>query len=162
MAEQISGVYLIRNKITNGKYVGSSVDIGRRWRSHLFALQKARHENKYLQRSCDKYGLVNFEFVVLEETEPTLEALIQAEQRQLDLLLPEYNILPRAYSGLGRVFDEVARANMSKAQRGHPTSDEARRNLSLSHRGLVAWNKGRLCSEEKREKQSLAMKGKVP
>ena len=46
---KISGIYKIINK-TNGKYyVGSSVDVFRRWNSHLNHLIKNKHNNTHLQ-----------------------------------------------------------------------------------------------------------------
>ena len=63
----MTGIYLIKNKINNKVYIGSSVDIDRRKSQHLSELKYNHHHNKYLQRSWNKYGEDNFEFLVLEE-----------------------------------------------------------------------------------------------
>ena len=62
----ICGIYSIRNKINGKKYIGSSVDIYRRWGVHLRNLVRHRHPNEHLQRAWDQYGKNNFEFVIEE------------------------------------------------------------------------------------------------
>ena len=62
-----SGIYMIRNS-QNGKcYVGQSDNVKRRVEAHERALRHNIHYNQYLQRSWNKYGYKNFEFVLLEE-----------------------------------------------------------------------------------------------
>ena len=51
----ICGIYSIRNKINGKKYIGSSVDIYRRWGVHLRNLVRHRHPNEHLQRAWDQY-----------------------------------------------------------------------------------------------------------
>jgi group I intron endonuclease len=66
-----SGIYLIQN-IKNGKgYVGSSLDIDSRWRTHRRTLNNNTHHNEYLQRSYNKYGRENFMYSILEIVEDT-------------------------------------------------------------------------------------------
>jgi len=60
------GVYAIRNKINNKHYIGLSVDIKSRFRLHKFKLGHKIHPNKHFQKSVEKYGIENFEFLVLE------------------------------------------------------------------------------------------------
>ena len=64
---KICGIYIIRNKINNKMYVGQSVNIKARWSQHLDALNKNKHCNTHLQNSWNKYGKVNFEFIIQEE-----------------------------------------------------------------------------------------------
>lgn len=65
----MTGIYAIRNK-TNGKvYVGQSVNILQRWRSHRARSKQPNHIDKDLPvyRALTKYGIDNFEFIILEE-----------------------------------------------------------------------------------------------
>jgi group I intron endonuclease len=65
---KISGIYAIRNKINNKRYVGSSKSVYYRWKQqHLTELRSNTHFNTYLQYSWNKYGEDNFEFIVIEE-----------------------------------------------------------------------------------------------
>lgn len=66
---RITGIYIIKN-IVNGKvYIGQSVNILRRKQAHFNLLSKNKHNNMYLQRSFNKYGIENFEFKIIEECE---------------------------------------------------------------------------------------------
>lgn len=76
--QKIMGVYIIKNKITNKFYVGHSVDIKNRFRAHKSYLKRGIHHCLYLQRSWNKYGEDNFEFIIIkicmsEEESITLE-----------------------------------------------------------------------------------------
>ena len=61
------GIYCIRNKVNNKIYIGSSVDIDRRFRKHRTQLNTKVHSNKHLIKAYHKYGKDNFEFIILEE-----------------------------------------------------------------------------------------------
>ena len=62
---KIVGIYCITNKITNKIYIGSTIDINRRWKEHKKELSKNKHHNLYLQNSFNKYGHKNFNFHIL-------------------------------------------------------------------------------------------------
>lgn len=61
------GIYCIENTVDHKKYIGQSVDIGRRWSNHKYQLNKGIHENPYLQCAWDKYTADAFNFAVIEE-----------------------------------------------------------------------------------------------
>lgn len=75
----ICGIYSIRNKINGKKYIGSSVDIYRRWGVHLRNLVRHRHPNEHLQRAWDQYGKNNFEFVIEEICDPDVRFVKEQE-----------------------------------------------------------------------------------
>ena len=50
-------------------YVGQSVNISNRFIRHKTLLKHNKHYNRHLQNSHNKYGLEQFEFIVLEECE---------------------------------------------------------------------------------------------
>lgn len=90
----ISGIYFIYNKINGKAYIGSSKQIHKRIREHFGELQRNVHDNPYLQKAYNKYGMESFEFGVLEET--SIEDRLKIEQEYLDMIQrnPEryYNI----------------------------------------------------------------------
>lgn len=65
------GIYIITNKITGLSYIGQSVNIEKRIKSHknrAFSVKVDDLEfNKTLYRAMRKYGLENFTFDVLEQ-----------------------------------------------------------------------------------------------
>lgn len=82
MQEKICGVYCIKNVKNNKIYIGSSVDVKRRWYHHVTELNKNNHCNWHLQRAWNKYGRDNFEFYILQVC--TAEELKDLEQKYIN------------------------------------------------------------------------------
>lgn len=61
-----SGVYYIKNLINNKIYIGQSKNVKDRLSRHKSKLKYKKHENSYLQRAVNKYGIDNFEFKIIE------------------------------------------------------------------------------------------------
>ena len=142
-----SGIYQIRNTCNGKVYVGSAIRLTRRWTDHKKELNKNKHHSPRLQHAWNKYGKESFVFEVLEFV-PDPASLIPREQQWLDLLKCAddrfgYNILSVAGSALG-----------------HKHTEEAKRKMSLGHKGLVPHNKGKKLSEETKQKISAFHKGK--
>ena len=81
---ELSGVYIITNKVNGKFYIGSGRSIFSRWFNHTCYLVKDNHINYKLQRAVNKYGLENFKFEILELTQPI--GLNAREQYYLDTL----------------------------------------------------------------------------
>lgn len=123
-----TGVYLIRNKATGGVYVGStSHDFYVRFKTHRKHLRENKHANAYLQHVYNKYGLENFEFLVLEEVGGPVQEVLAAEQRWLDHYLGQnevdcYNLSSTASSNSGSKrslsFSLFIQARSSKTHSG--------------------------------------------
>jgi hypothetical protein len=115
-----SGIYQIRNLNNNKKYIGSSVNILRRFNEHKSRLNRKIHKNIHLQRAFNKHGINCFVYEVLCYC--TEEHLLGIEQYYLNVLNPEYNICKIAYSTLGtkqpNKFSGAALEKMSKAREG--------------------------------------------
>ena len=154
-----SGVYLIKNT-QNGKiYIGSAVNIKRRWGIHRSTLKGDYHDNEHLQRAWNKYGKDAFEFQILLYCNK--DDLIMWEQRIIDKFKEDigwehiYNITPTAGSCLGCKRSPEYRAKMSVAKRGMTLSTEHRAKLSAAL-------KGRVFSPETRAKMAKAHKNPSP
>lgn len=106
------GIYKITNQINGKTYVGSSKDMYMRCANHLSTLKFRRHRNEYLQRSVDKYGIDNFEFVVLEFCPE--EQLINREQYWIDYLNPDYNLIRDV---VRHILSEESRLKLSQTLR---------------------------------------------
>lgn len=108
-----SGVYLITCVSTGKIYVGSTVNIFERARSHIYALRKQQHRSKYLQHTFNKYGEGSLHFKVLATC--PLEYCIKLEQWFMDTLKPDFNHNPIAGTCAGRILTEEHRKNISAA-----------------------------------------------
>jgi len=113
----MSGIYEIRNKLNSHRYIGSSIDICKRFMSHKYSLWNNNHKSIKLQRAWNKYGEQHFEFNILELCEPIKDTLLFIEQKYLDLK-PEYNILYVAGSSLGCICSEVTKLKISVSKKG--------------------------------------------
>lgn len=96
---KLRGVYFIVNTITGRIYVGScpTTCFKSRFKRHLNSLLKRNHENTFLQKDVDKYGISNFLFVIKEVVEGTDEDVICREQFYLDTIEPLYNKHKKAF-----------------------------------------------------------------
>jgi group I intron endonuclease len=94
------GIYTIKNVVNNKFYLGSSIDLDKRWARHKSDLDNKRHHSVKLQRAYNKYGNDNFIVEILEETNE--ELLREKEQFYLDTLQPYktgYNVGMTACGG---------------------------------------------------------------
>lgn len=90
-------IYKITNKITNQNYVGQTIDINRRKRTHFNTLRSNTHDNPKLQASWNKYGEENFEFESWEFEINNLEQLNELECHYIDKyegLTLGFNLVP--------------------------------------------------------------------
>lgn len=132
-----AGVYAIRN-LTDGKiYVGSALNVGRRWRDHRKHLKAGTHGNLHLQRAYAKHGVAAFQFEVLESL-LGVDGLREAEQRWLDTLRGcdrerGYNI---QQDTARRTLSDETRARMSAARLGKKRTPEQVAALRLALTGL--------------------------
>lgn len=78
----ITGIYKIRNIVNNKVYIGSAVDIKKRWRDHKWYLKENKHHNSHPQASYNKYGLEIFEFLI--ELKCSINDLLTEEKKLID------------------------------------------------------------------------------
>lgn len=148
----ISGIYQIE---CNGKvYIGSSNHIDRRWKEHIYLLDRNAHPNNYLQNTYNRYGLNSFVFTVLEEC--SINELLDREQHYLDIVFScgnTYNIAKNASSGmLGRNHTIDAKNKIAKAQTGKVRTEE--------HKKALNWQ-GKNHTDDTKLKMSKAHVGNV-
>lgn len=163
MAGGLSGIYQIRNIINENTYIGSSVDIRSRLRTHKSRLARNVHDNPILQNAWNKYGESSFMFEILLICER--DETLRHEQLFLDNLEHRYNIATNAKAPrLGLPSSErqkqIARETFigNKYGLGYRHTEEAKRKISEASKG----NKnclGRKHSEETKQKMSESRRG---
>lgn len=129
------GIYAIRHMESGKVYVGSAVNLKRRWANHRASLRSGVSRSKYLQRAWNKHGEDAFSFDVLEFVENKAD-LIAREQAWIDALIVNgklggYNTSQTAGSCLGVKHSEETRARMSAA---HYARARARREVVNAER----------------------------
>lgn len=93
------GIYKIVNKVNGKFYIGSTRRLTERKREHFTKFKEGKG-NSIIRNAVKKYGIDNFEFIVIEnfyfwkdaDTNYINEILTSREQYFVDLLFPEYNI----------------------------------------------------------------------
>lgn len=75
-----TGIYSIQNKINNKVYLGSSIDIKKRWERHKNDLNNKKHVNQSLQKDWNEYGSGNFKFSVIKQCEESELKFIELEE----------------------------------------------------------------------------------
>ncbi len=84
-----SGVYKITCSADSSEYIGSSIDMERRWEAHRKLLEQRKHSNKKLQRVWDQFGAEALAFTILEEV--SQEELAARETHHLQESKPALN-----------------------------------------------------------------------
>lgn len=133
-----SGIYQILCIPTGKIYIGSAINLFRRKNEHWNTLSAQTHRNRHLQCAWNKYGQSQFEFVVIELVLSTF--LLEREQYWLDKLKTYnsrigFNIAPTAGSSLGVKRSAAFVAQMRADRTGRKASDETRQKQSLAHKG---------------------------
>ena len=154
----ISGIYQIKSNINNKIYIGSAININKRWALHKNDLIKNQHHSIYLQRHFNKYSLDDLEFTVLEICE--IEDLILKEQFYFDTLKPEFNICKVANSSLGVKRRKETIEKLKKVHTGVKHPDWRNKLKSKSQGGENHWTKKKEkpFSKESKEKMSRSQK----
>lgn len=102
-------------------YVGSSKFIKNRCYQHKNKLLVRKHTNVNLERSVHKYGIENFEFIIIEtHTDPTDDNLTTMEDFWIDYYkqrVEVYNIRLLARNNSGLKHNDVMKTNQSKRAR---------------------------------------------
>lgn len=151
------GVYAVWHRDSGKVYVGSSINVERRWREHKNRLAAGTHNNRHLQRAWELYGAEAFEFALLAKC--AAKTLFGREQVFIDELRaaePEYgyNINPVAESCRNRTLTDEHKRKVGDANRGRRPAPAA---LAAS----VARRIGRKLSPEHVARAAAARRGKA-
>ncbi|HXP51537.1 MAG TPA: GIY-YIG nuclease family protein, partial [Bacteroidia bacterium] len=83
-----AGIYKITYVNDRTFYIGSSLNIRKRWKEHENDFKAQRHGNKRLQNIFNKYGMNVFKFEVVAVLPKDKSLLWETEQRAIDVLNP--------------------------------------------------------------------------
>lgn len=184
------GIYQIQSILKPERiYIGSSINVYRRWQGHVSLLKRNKHYSAKLQRHFNKYGESDLRFSLLLGCDKS--DLIKIEQYFIDSHKPYFNNLDQArpvkyiphseetkekmrQSRFGRKLSEETKKKISESHMGMKPSEETLKKLRESHMGKSCphtkeWNekisinqKGRKLTEEHKQKLSAAKIGYIP
>lgn len=112
-------IYKITNQKNGMVYIGSSIEVERRWRQHKEASinENDHHYNYPLMVAFREFGIANFIFEVVD-TLPSWETMIEAEHKWI---IKENCVIPNGYNQTDRtdspMFDPVVAKKMSDTKR---------------------------------------------
>lgn len=152
-----SGIYLIRNVESGKCYVGSAVNIRRRWNLHLHQLRGGKHHSIKLQRAWDLYGEGSFllQVVVICSEKESLVILEQIAIDRMDSYHNGYNSRPDAKSQLGLRHSKETRIRLSDSHKGKTFSHTEETKALIG-----ASNLGKKRTDQQKKAMSEARKGK--
>jgi group I intron endonuclease len=153
-----SGIYGIRS-ISHPErvYIGSAINIRKRWWEHKGDLRRGKHHNIKMQRHYDSYGVDDLVFEVIVRCD--VDSLIKTEQVFLDLYKPWFNVLMVAESRLGMRHTDECRALMSNNRRGCKHPLYGKHHTAEAKKAMSKAKKGRTLSEEHKINIGKAIKG---
>jgi group I intron endonuclease len=142
-----SGMYVIANMKTWDIYVGSSVDIPRRFKRHIRELRNGTHFNPRLQRSYNHHGESAFNFVVAKEC-PEKEAR-ECEQQFLtefcgkDFCWNVSKVVDEPNTGRKLSEEHKSRIGSTNAIRllGRHLSEETKKKIGEESKARARWVK---------------------
>lgn len=151
------GVYRITDQVSGKFYIGSSINIAKRWDQHRLRMQRGTHANPILQ-SIWRAGPDRLRIETLRECPADKAAILAAEQEALDACGVGknpmcMNVLTVAGSHLGRKRTEATRQALSNCFRGRTHSAEAKAKMRAA-------KLGRPLSDEHKRKLGDAARGK--
>ena len=113
----MTGIYKIESKIKPERiYIGSAVNIDKRWKEHKRDLRADRHHSPKLQRHYNKYDESDFIYTAILTCKK--EDLISREQELIDCYKPYFNSCKIANSRLGLKKTQEAKDKISRANKG--------------------------------------------
>lgn len=154
-----SGIYAIVIKTTEKIYIGQSRRIRARIWEHLSSLRRKKHGNTYIQRSFDKYGEQDLQFLAIENC--LKEELNGREEYWVSMVEKEKLLNLGAVGNYFPLSKEVIEKIRLK-NIGRKISEETKIKISKAKKGVKSPLCGRPKSSEQKAHMSKVMKGRLP
>nr|YP_009568462.1 GIY-YIG intron encoded protein [Drechslerella brochopaga]QBL02543.1 GIY-YIG intron encoded protein [Drechslerella brochopaga] len=105
-----------KHKISNKTYVGSAIDLNKRFKDYLspsYLAKELLKHNNIIYKALLKYGYDKFDLEILEYCDKN--SILKREQYYIDKIKPLYNICTVAGSSLGRITTLETREKLKAA-----------------------------------------------
>jgi group I intron endonuclease len=154
------GVYKIQSIIKPERcYIGSTINIGSRLKTHFKALRNNLHHSNKLQNHYNKYGAEDLQLFILLECNK--ENILKEEQYFINSLRPYFNICRVAGSPLGVKRSEETKKKLSELNKGITSGFKGKQHSEEVKQRLRKVNTGKILSEDAKQKLSKWSKGKL-
>lgn len=119
---KVIAIYKIYCIVNNKVYIGSSINVYKRWHNHRYELINNKHHSIYLQNAWNKYGAKNFKFEILEKFSSN-EFIIEREQFWMDYYVSYntkygFNTNSKAEGNHARKWSDKQRIKYSNSRKG--------------------------------------------
>lgn len=150
------GIYKIISTIHPDRiYIGSSSHIDDRWRKHCDLLRRGKHHSIILQNHVNKYGLNDLTYTIIESfVLITTYDLLLREQEYISRLEPYFNVERIVKILPHKKHSEETKRKISESHRGIRPSKETRKKQSESAKRRPPNRKGQKHSDETKKKLS--------
>lgn len=138
-----SGIYLWTSLTTGKRYVGSSINLRRRFLEYYNTKYLILYKNMAICNALLKYGYSKFSLEILEYCD--INVLFEREKHYFDVIKPEYNIAMTPGSPHQGTHSKEVRQKMSESRKGinHPFYGKKHNEEALTLMRIAALN--RLC-----------------
>lgn len=147
---KLSGIYEIRNRLSGKSYIGSAKRIKDRWNIHASSLRSNKHQNKHLQYSFNKgieylshEDFIEFHVVEIMQSSSKEERLGRETywiEKAIEIYGREniYNMRldPNKENKEWSSNPKKTREKMSAAHRSKKLSEDTKRRISVSKKGI--------------------------
>lgn len=158
--KKTTGIYKIINCIDGKVYIGQSINIENRFIVHISNINN--NKNSILYNTIRKYGIENFEFIIIEEI-VDVNKLDERETYWIGHYKSNdrnygYNIRLDCRTNRGFKHSVETKNKISNKTKGRKHSIEHRLKISNKTKGRVPWNKGIKMSQESIKKRTQSRK----
>ncbi len=168
-----SHVYIITNKLNGKRYIGQTKSLNNRMRGHTTS-----SKSNYLYNSINKYGKHNFELDCISCKDENLDVLETCLIKFYNSLNKEFGYNIESGGNKNKIVSNETRLKISKANIGKTAGDKnfffgkygilhprfgaknSIENIEKLRKFNIEFQKGKIHSEETKQKMSLAHKGK--
>ncbi len=128
-----TGIYGIKNIISNKIYIGKGKSISSRFASHKYALRNNKHVNPHLQNSWNKHTEENFNFFIIERC--AIENLCEKEEYWINFFNSindefGFNLMKPGRENYSHSKETIEK--MSRVKKGKKITEEHCENIKLS------------------------------
>lgn len=158
-----TGIYLIKNNINGKVYVGSSVNIKKRFAEHKRILKLNEHHSNKLQNAWNKYGELAFSFYIIQHS--LKEDLLIVEQYWIDFFDSSnlgYNCSKSAGSPMSnRKHTKESKVKMSLAKKDRILSESHKLNIRKACEGINKGLQARLGKKNSQHQKDAIRKSRI-